>query len=110
LDPVARTILSRALADGIDLLAFNFSRPALDEIVYWSHFEASPDFPRSLLEPAPNATTVDVHGWILCCEIESNTDTHIAVHYAPKWYGALRQDEIEVCHTLHPQFPTSHKL
>ncbi|KAJ7288277.1 hypothetical protein C8J57DRAFT_1279690 [Mycena rebaudengoi] len=78
LDPVARTILSRALADGIDLLAFNFSRPALDEIVYWSHFEASPDFPRSLLEPAPNATTVDVH-----------------VHYAPKWYGALRQDEIE---------------
>ncbi|KAJ6559147.1 hypothetical protein DFH09DRAFT_520835 [Mycena vulgaris] len=76
-DPVAQAIISRALKDGISLSQFAFSGPALREIVFWSRFDVS-HFPRSLLEPEENATTIDVH-----------------VHYAPKWYGNIRQDPTE---------------
>ncbi|KAF7365179.1 Amidohydro-rel domain-containing protein [Mycena venus] len=77
-DPVARTIVSRALADGIDLAAFAFSGPALQEIVRWSHFEVSSELPDSLLQNLEGATKIDVH-----------------VHYAPNWYGDIRQDPTE---------------
>ncbi|KAJ7107271.1 hypothetical protein C8R43DRAFT_1044971 [Mycena crocata] len=77
-DPVAQAILSRALADGIDLSVFSFTAPALQEILSWVHFEVSSEFPRSLLELVKNATAIDVH-----------------VHYAPKWYGNIRQDSTE---------------
>ncbi|KAJ7459903.1 hypothetical protein FB451DRAFT_1182182 [Mycena latifolia] len=75
-DPVAHTIVSRALKDGIVLSEFAFSGPALHEIVFLSRFNLS-QFPPSLLEPG-NATTIDVH-----------------VHFAPKWYGDIRQDPTE---------------
>ncbi|KAJ6613308.1 hypothetical protein B0H10DRAFT_243828 [Mycena sp. CBHHK59/15] len=78
IDPIAQSILDRALQDGIDLSSFTFTRPALDEIVYWYHFEAPPDLLYSLLEPPKNGTTIDVHA-----------------HYAPKWYGTIRQDSTE---------------
>ncbi|KAJ7761521.1 hypothetical protein DFH07DRAFT_420138 [Mycena maculata] len=74
-DKIAHTILARALDDGIDLSAFAFSGPALHEIVFWSHWNESAEFPRALLEPGQNATTIDVHA-----------------HYAPEWYGDIRQD------------------
>ncbi|KAJ7505269.1 hypothetical protein B0H11DRAFT_413112 [Mycena galericulata] len=81
-DPVAQAILSRALDDGIDLLEFAFSGPALHEIVLWSHWndtgKANSESPLSLWEPAENATTIDLHA-----------------HYAPKWYANLRHDSTE---------------
>lgn len=58
-DPVARAILARALDDGIDLAAFEFSGPALQEIIFWSHFE---ELPTSLLQNLEGATKIDVHG------------------------------------------------
>ncbi|KAJ7672772.1 hypothetical protein B0H17DRAFT_178374 [Mycena rosella] len=76
-DPVAKAIVSRALKDGIVLSEFAFTGPALREIVFWSRFNAS-QFPRSLLEPAKKSTAIDVHA-----------------HYAPRWYGDIRQDPTE---------------
>lgn len=63
-DPVAQAILSRALDDGIDLTAFEFSGPALHEIVFWSHWNDTNDseFPSSLLRRAGNTSKIDVHG------------------------------------------------
>ncbi|KAJ6506846.1 hypothetical protein C8R45DRAFT_1176223 [Mycena sanguinolenta] len=72
MDPVASRILRQALDDGIDLAAFNFTAPALEEIVAWAHFDAEKSVPPSLLFPAPNATTVDVHA-----------------HHVPNWYGTI---------------------
>lgn len=71
-DPVAREIVSRALADGIDLAAFAFSGPALQEIVFWSHFEVSSELSTSLLQDLEGAAKIDVHGsWFLsCCECD----------------------------------------
>jgi hypothetical protein len=60
-DPLAHAILARALRDGIDLTVFAFSGPALHEIIFWSNFDVS-HYPRSLLEPGKNSTTIDVHG------------------------------------------------
>ncbi|KAJ7863069.1 hypothetical protein B0H14DRAFT_482088 [Mycena olivaceomarginata] len=74
-DPVARAILARALDDGIDFAAFEFSGPALQEIVFWSHFE---ELPTSLLQNLEGTTKIDVH-----------------VHYAPRWYGDIRRDPTE---------------
>jgi hypothetical protein len=61
-DPVASRILRQALEDGIDLASFNFTAPALQEIVAWAYFDAERSVPAGLLRPAGNATTVDVHG------------------------------------------------
>ncbi|KAF8147314.1 hypothetical protein K438DRAFT_484536 [Mycena galopus ATCC 62051] len=77
-DPVARAIVSRALNDGINLAAFPFSGSALQEIVFWSHFEVSSELPASLLYHTKRASKIDVH-----------------VHYAPKWYGDIRQNPTE---------------
>ncbi|KAF8206800.1 hypothetical protein K438DRAFT_1816439 [Mycena galopus ATCC 62051] len=71
-DPVAARILRRALDDGIDLAAFNFTAPALEEIVAWAHFDAEKSVPADLLFPATNATTVDVHA-----------------HHVPNWYRTI---------------------
>ncbi|KAJ6585043.1 hypothetical protein B0H19DRAFT_1107826 [Mycena capillaripes] len=73
-DPVAQAISVRALKDGIDLSEFEFSGPALQEIVFWSHYEIPTDFRVS----GEGATKIDVHA-----------------HYVPKWYGNIRQDRTE---------------
>jgi hypothetical protein len=62
IDPVASRILHQALRDGIDLASFSFTAPALEEIIAWTHFDAEKNVSSSLLHPAPNASTVDVHG------------------------------------------------
>jgi hypothetical protein len=71
-DPVAQAIVSRALVDGIDLSAFAFSGPALQEIVFWSHFEVPPEI-LSLSQRAEGARAIDVHGSssLLCYESEN---------------------------------------
>jgi hypothetical protein len=71
-DPVAQAIVSRALMDGIDLSAFAFSGPALQEIVFWSHFEVPPEI-LSLSQRAEGARAIDVHGSssLLCYESEN---------------------------------------
>ncbi|KAJ7190037.1 hypothetical protein GGX14DRAFT_483849 [Mycena pura] len=71
-DPVAERILRTALADGIDLAAFNFTAPALEEIVAWAHFDAAKRVPADLLHPARGATTVDVHA-----------------HHVPNWFRTI---------------------
>ncbi|KAJ7175913.1 hypothetical protein C8R46DRAFT_1214360 [Mycena filopes] len=61
-DPISQAIVSRALTDGIDLGAFAFSRPALEEIVYWHHFEtASSGLLDSLVHAAEGVAAIDVH-------------------------------------------------
>ncbi|KAJ7022750.1 hypothetical protein C8F04DRAFT_926661, partial [Mycena alexandri] len=72
LDPVASRILRQALQDGIDLAPFNFTAPALEEIVAWAHFNAEKSVPAGLLHPAGNATTVDVHA-----------------HHVPTWFRTI---------------------
>jgi len=72
LDPVASHILRQALEDGIDLAPFNFTAPALQEIVAWAHFDPEKSVPAGLLHPAGNATTVDVHA-----------------HHVPNWFRTI---------------------
>jgi hypothetical protein len=75
LDPIASRILREALADGIELAPFNFTAPALQEIVAWAHFDARKSgIPEGLLCAARNATTVDVHGMFSAC-----------LHWSPVW-------------------------
>ncbi|KAF7354176.1 Amidohydro-rel domain-containing protein [Mycena venus] len=77
LDPIASRILREALADGIDLAPFNFTAPALQEIVAWAHFDAEKsDIPADLLRPARNATTVDVHA-----------------HHVPNWFRTIEPSD-----------------
>ncbi|KAJ7795930.1 hypothetical protein B0H13DRAFT_2510709 [Mycena leptocephala] len=76
LDPVASRILRRALEDGIDLAPFNFTAPALQEIVAWAHFDAQKTVPAGLLHPARNATTVDVHA-----------------HHVPNWFRTIEPSD-----------------
>ncbi|KAJ7052888.1 hypothetical protein C8F01DRAFT_1261361 [Mycena amicta] len=72
-DPIASRILRDALADGIDLAPFNFTAPALEEIVAWAHFDAQKSgIPQDLLEAEGNATTVDVHA-----------------HHVPNWFRTI---------------------
>ncbi|KAJ7846458.1 hypothetical protein B0H13DRAFT_2675555 [Mycena leptocephala] len=76
LDPVASRILRQALEDGIDLAPFNFTAPALQEIVAWAHFDAQKTVPAGLLHPARNATTVDVHA-----------------HHVPNWFRTIEPSD-----------------
>ncbi|KAJ7931326.1 hypothetical protein B0H13DRAFT_2263902 [Mycena leptocephala] len=76
LDPVASRILRQALEDGIDLAPFNFTTPALQEIVAWAHFDAQKSVPAGLLHPAGNATTVDVHA-----------------HHVPNWLRTIEPSD-----------------
>ncbi|KAJ7110682.1 hypothetical protein C8R44DRAFT_678272 [Mycena epipterygia] len=75
-DPVASRILRQALEDGIDLASFNFTAPALQEIVAWAHFDAEKSVPAGLLRPAGNATTVDVHA-----------------HHVPNWFRTIEPSD-----------------
>lgn len=60
---IAQGIISRALKDGIDLAPFNFTSPALEEIVSWYHFHKnSSNISSILLNPPNGSITVDVHG------------------------------------------------
>ncbi|KAJ7347598.1 hypothetical protein DFH08DRAFT_162430 [Mycena albidolilacea] len=77
LDPIASRILREALADGIELALFNFTAPALQEIVAWAHFDVRKSgIPEGLLRAARNATTVDVHA-----------------HHVPNWFRAIEPSD-----------------
>ncbi|KAJ7784508.1 hypothetical protein B0H16DRAFT_1784056 [Mycena metata] len=91
-DPIAQAVLSRALADGIDLPAYAFSGPALEEIVYWSHFNSS-ELPGSLVHSAEGVEAIDVHA-----------------HYAPKWYSNARQDSTEWHLQEHLELMANHSI
>ncbi|KAJ7496234.1 hypothetical protein B0H11DRAFT_857530 [Mycena galericulata] len=75
-DPIATRIIRQALEDGIDLAQFNFTAPALQEIVAWAHFDAEKSVPVGLLHPAGNATTVDVHA-----------------HHVPNWLRTIEPSD-----------------
>ncbi|KAJ6600610.1 hypothetical protein DFH09DRAFT_901434, partial [Mycena vulgaris] len=69
-------ILRQALEDGIDLASFNFTAPALQEIVAWTQ-EASRDALLGIkMRPAGNATTVDVHA-----------------HHVPNWLRTIEPSD-----------------
>lgn len=61
LDPIAQGIVDRARQDGIILSSFNFTAPALSEIVAWSKFDPN-SMPKTLTRAKRDATIVDVHG------------------------------------------------
>ncbi|KAF7314291.1 Amidohydro-rel domain-containing protein [Mycena kentingensis (nom. inval.)] len=71
-DPVAKQVVARALADGINLAELPFSAAALKEIVFWNHFE--PTTPQSKK----------------CNSDSGGIDVH--THYVPQWYAELRGD------------------
>lgn len=89
LDPLAERILSNALKDGIDLKMFNFTAPALDEIVSWSRFQQHNNLSSTLVDAAPDARTVDVHGARGLYVLRHAQIAVSSGHHVPNWYRSI---------------------
>lgn len=88
---IAQGIISRALKDGIDLAPFNFTSPALEEIVSWYHFHKnSSNISSILLNPqmAPSLSMCTVCPHPLH-QISLLDETRHTAHHVPTWYQAI---------------------